>query len=119
MVTSIEKIEPAAEITESLFVLDGVKSELIVDPDEYDGPSLVPAQPIYKVKPENPSSGHGTVLVDVLLDTHGHVLSASVRQSGGQALDDAAVRAATQWEFQPMLIKGKRVPGSATLRFDF
>jgi TonB family protein len=119
IVTSIETIEPASEVADALFVLDGVKPEFIVDPGDYDGPPLVQPVPILRVKPVNPQSGHGSVLVDVLLDTHGHVTSANVRQSAGQALDDAAVNAAMQWEFQPMLIKGRRVPGHTTLRFDF
>jgi TonB family protein len=119
MVTSIDQIELPAETTDSLFILDGVKPEIIGDSGNSDGPDLVQPQPIYRVKPENPPSGHGTVLVDVQMDTHGHVLTAKVRQSVSQALDDAAVRAAMQWEFTPMLIKGKRVPGFATLRFNF
>jgi len=119
IVTSIETIEPAGEIADALFVLDGVKPEIIVDPGKYDGPPLVQPEPILRVKPVNPYSGHGTVLLDVLLDAHGHVASAKVRQSAGQALDDAAVSAAMQWEFQPMLIKGRRVPGHTALRFDF
>jgi TonB family protein len=119
MVTSIDEIESPAETTDSLFALDGVKPEIIGDAGDYDGPALVQPQPIHKVKPENPPTGHGTVLVNVQLDTHGHVLTATVRQSAGQALDDAAVRAAMQWEFTPMLIKGKRVPGFATLQFYF
>jgi TonB family protein len=119
MVTSIERIEPAGEVADAQFVLDGVKPEIIEDLGDYDGPPLVQPEPILKVKPVNPQWGHGTVLLDVALDAHGHVTSADVRQSAGQALDDAAVSAAMQWEFQPMLIKGRRVPGHAALRFDF
>jgi TonB family protein len=119
MLTTVEQIEPPDESPESLFVLDGVKPEVIGDSGSYDGPDLVQPQPIHRVRPENPPSGHGTVLVNVQLDRHGHVLTATVRQSAGQALDDAGVLAAVQWEFTPMVIKGKRVPGTATLRFDF
>ncbi len=119
VVASIDQIESPAEVADPKFVLEGVKPENIGDAGDYEGPARVPPQPIYRVKPENPTAEHGTVLVNVQLDTHGHVLSTFVRQSAGQALDDEAVRAAMRWEFTPLIIKGKRVHGTATLRFDF
>ena len=60
-----------------------------------------------------------TVLVNVQLDQHGHVVDAKIRQSAGKALDAAALRAANQWEFSPMQIRGKAVPTTTVLRFDF
>jgi TonB family protein len=76
-------------------------------------------KPIRRVPPEHPAFGNGTVLVDVVLDAHGHVVDAKIKQSAGEALDAAALKAAMQWEFTPMIIKGVAVPGYATLGFDF
>jgi TonB family protein len=59
------------------------------------------------------------VILDVQLDEHGHVRTAQVRRSAGKALDDAAVQAAMQWEFTPMRIRGRIVPGFARLEFKF
>ncbi|HXJ13781.1 MAG TPA: energy transducer TonB, partial [Candidatus Limnocylindrales bacterium] len=119
MVTTIDQIESPADTADSLFVLDEVVPEIIGDSEEYAGPGFVPPQPVHKVKPDNPPPGHGTVQLSLQLDRHGHVLNVTVRQSAGQALDDAAVRAAKQWEYTPMLVKGKPVPGFATLNFVF
>jgi TonB family protein len=119
MDASFDRIEPPTEASDSLFILEDVAPEPVGDSVEYAGPRAVPPQPIFRVPPENPGSEHGTVGVYLEMDTHGHVLTAAVRQSGGQTLDDAAVRAAMKWEFTPMLVKGKRVHGFATLRFDF
>jgi len=46
-------------------------------------------------------------------------VSAEVKQSGGAAADDLAKRAAMQWEFKPMLLNGRPVPGNSVIRFDF
>jgi len=46
-------------------------------------------------------------------------VDAKIKQSADQALDAAALKAAMQWEFTPMMINGVAVPGYATLRFDF
>ena len=64
-------------------------------------------------------SGHGTVIVIVQLDFHGHVTNATIRESGGEALDRAAMEAAKQWEFTPMMVQGNVVPGAASIRFEF
>jgi TonB family protein len=120
MVTTIDLLEPPPQpLADSFFLLDGVEAQLITDPDDYEGPVMVQPKPIYQVKPDNPHSGHGTVLVNVQLDQHGHVVNATIRQSAGQPLDEAALRAASQWEFSPMQIRGKPVPTATVLRFDF
>lgn len=123
MLVDIDRIEPAGDVSDSFLVLDGVKPEILGAPAS--GPNgdqssdIVPPKPIHRVSPEHPASGHGTVLVDVVLDAHGHVVDAKIKQSLGEAGDAAALKAAMQWEFTPMIIKGVAVPGSATLRFDF
>ncbi len=76
---------------------------------------MVQPEPIHKVMPENPHSRPGSVLLFILVDKHGHVTKATVGQSAGQALDDAAVTAAMQWEFRPKLIRGEPVNGGTIL----
>jgi TonB family protein len=44
----------------------------------------------------------------------------AIAQSSGQAmLDQAAVRAAKNWAFQPAMAKGKPAAGTVTLIFEF
>ena len=120
MRSSIDLLEPPPHsLADSFFLSKDVQPQIISDPDNYEGPVMVQPQPIYQVKPDNPRSGHGTVLVNVQLDQHGHVVDAKIRQTAGQALDAAALHAATQWEFSPMQIRGKPVPTTTILRFDF
>ncbi len=117
---TIDQLEAsAAALADSIFVLEGVQPEKIADADEYQGPTIVQAIPIHEVKPVDPHAGHGTVILDIQLDEHGHVRTAHVRQSGGEALDDAAIPAALQWEFAPMRIKGRIVAGFARIEFKF
>ncbi|MGB2900210.1 MAG: TonB family protein [Candidatus Acidiferrum sp.] len=119
MLVDIDKIEPARDVPDSLLVLEGVKPEILGSPNGGQSSDLVLPKPIHKVSPEHPAVGHGTVLVDVVLDAHGHVVDAKIKQSAGEALDAAALKAAMQWEFTPMTINGVAGPGYATLRFDF
>jgi TonB family protein len=120
LIVTIDQLEaPATVLAGSVFVLEGVQPEKIGGPDDYQGPAIVQAVPIYKVKPIDPHVGHGTVILDIQLDEHGHVRTAQVRQSAGEVLDDAAVQAAMQWEFTPMRIRGRIVAGYTRLQFKF
>lgn len=74
-------------------------------------------QPQHFVIPSE--AGRGTVLVDVSIDRHGHVRTATIKQSAGKILAAAAPDAATDWEFTPMLIHGHPVPGWSRLAFKF
>jgi TonB family protein len=118
-VTIDELEEPQSPLSDSMFVLDGVSPEKISNADDYQGPAFVLAVPTHKVRPIDPRAGHGTVVLQVQLDEHGHVRTTQVLQSAGKALDDAAVQAAMQWEFTPMRIGGHIVPGFARLEFKF
>jgi TonB family protein len=79
----------------------------------------VQPEPVYRPQPVNPHVGRGTVLIDVTTDKHGHVRTASIKESAGKTLDDAALQAALQWEFTPSLMKGIAGPGWATIKFKF
>jgi TonB family protein len=119
MIVDIDRIEPSGDVSDSLLVLEGVKPEILGSPN--DGPNgdqssdLVLPKPLAGSLPNIPPLGHGTVLVDAVLDAHGHVVDAKIKQSAGEALDAAALKAAMQWEFTPMIIRVLRFP--APLRF--
>jgi TonB family protein len=121
MIVNIDKIEPAGDVSDSLLVLEGVKPEILGspngDPNGHQSSDLVLPKPTRRVSPEHPAVGNGTVLVDVVLDAHGHVVDAKIKQGAGEALDPAALTAAMRWEVTPVYSKGVVVPGSATLRF--
>lgn len=120
MSITIDLIEtPPRPLDESFFVIKDVQPQSVADSENYEGPVIVRPQPVHQVAPDKPFSGHGTVLVNVQLDQHGHVVGTNIRQSAGPELDDAALRAAKQWEFSPMQIRGKPVPTTIVLRFDF
>jgi TonB family protein len=111
--------ESAAPLADSLLALEDVEPQKAFDPDAYQGPVIIPATPTRTVDPIDPHAGHGTVIVEVQLDEHGRVRTVRVSQSAGQALDDAAVEAAKQWEFTPMRIRGQIVAGFTKLEFKF
>lgn len=115
-ITIQQIVPPSADIG---FTIDGVKPISARDAEIYNGPAIVQSRPIYRVKPADPHVGRGTVLVDVMIDRHGHVRTAKINQSAGKILDDAALQAAMLWEFTPTLIKGRTVPGHSTLKFNF
>jgi TonB family protein len=115
----ITEIDDLPSQTDSAFVLEGVEPKVRSQAGQFDSSQVVPPKPLHKVAPKNPHAGHGTVIVIVQLDLHGHVTNAIIRESGGDALDKAAIEAAKQWEFTPMMVQGKVVPGAASIRFEF
>jgi TonB family protein len=62
---------------------------------------------------------HADVLLAVTIDTDGHVTKVEVKQSGGAALDEAAIVAARQWTFRPAMRDGRAVNARITLSFHF
>jgi TonB family protein len=115
----ITEIDDLPSQTDSAFVLEGVEPRVPGQAGPLDSSQFVPPRPLHKVAPKNPHAGHGTVVVIIQLDLHGHVTNAIIRESGGEALDKAAMEAAKQWEFTPMMVQGNAVPGAASIRFDF
>lgn len=115
-ITQIDDLPPQ---TDSAFVLEGVEARVPGQAGQLDSSQFVPPRPLHKVAPKNPHAGHGTVIVIVQLDLQGHITNAIIRESGGEALDKAAIEAAKQWEFTPMMVQGNAVPGAASIRFEF
>lgn len=61
----------------------------------------------------------GVVLVEVTIDPSGSVVEARVIRGLGYGLDEAAVRAAKAWTFQPATRCGKRIVGHKKIPFRF
>src|SRR5215212_1383299 len=52
----------------------------------------------------------GAVKLDVLIDTDGNVADVTVLQGVPDGLTEAAVTAARQWKFEPVVMEGHAVP---------
>jgi TonB family protein len=115
----IAQIDDLPAQTDSAFVLEGVAPRAPGQTGQFDSSQVVRPRPLHQVTPKNPHAGHGTVIVIVQLDLHGHVTNAIVHESGGEALDKAAIEAAKKWEFTPMTMNGNAVPGVTVIRFEF
>jgi protein TonB len=62
----------------------------------------------------------GKVVLSVKVGADGKAEGVTVTQSSGQEiLDQAALRAAKNWVFQPAMAKGKPAAGAVTLIFEF
>lgn len=81
------------------------------------GKSLTKPQPVY---PQTAKSAgiQGTVVVQILIDEKGKVISATA-VSGHALLREAAVRAAYQARFEPTLLSNQPVKVSGTYSFNF
>ncbi len=62
---------------------------------------------------------HGDVVLALTVDVDGHVSKVDVMQSGGPALDEAAVIAARQWTFTPASRDGRPVASRIRVPFHF
>jgi TonB family protein len=89
-----------------------------------DGPrSLAAPTKIKDVRPAYPPEAmaagiQGVVVVEVSIDTEGHVRGAKVLRSIPE-LDEAALAAVRQWEFAPAVSQGVAVPVVATVTVNF
>jgi len=60
----------------------------------------------------------GSVQVEVVIDEHGHVVSATLVQ-GHPLLSQVALDAARQWKFRPTLLNGEPIKVTGVLIFNF
>jgi len=60
----------------------------------------------------------GVVVIEVALDTEGHIHDARVLRSIPE-LDEAALTAVRQWEFTPSIVNGQPVPIVMTVTVNF
>jgi TonB family protein len=88
-------------------------------------PAGLEATAIRKVWPEYPPAARaagigGVVEVEVQIDESGDVVNARVvRMNGGPFFVEAAVKAARQWKFRPLLQEGRSVKSGGILTFRF
>ncbi len=74
-------------------------------------------QPVYP--PEALAQGvRGIVILDIVVDTHGRVASTTIIRSV-PGLDEAAVAAARQWQYEPVKVGGKPVSVRLTVPITF
>ncbi|PWB75868.1 hypothetical protein C3F09_01785 [candidate division GN15 bacterium] len=113
-----------ANADDQKIVVDINEDEYLPKPDEFVPVEVLPEM-IHYEKPEYPRLAKqagltGTVWVKVLVDKDGSVRQAMVgKSSGTQALDDAAVAAASKNKFKPGIQNGRPVACWATYRVDF
>ncbi|HEX3597295.1 MAG TPA: energy transducer TonB, partial [Polyangiaceae bacterium] len=62
---------------------------------------------------------HGDVVLALTVDVDGHVSKVDVLESGGAALDEAAIIAARQWTFTPAERGGRPVASRIRVPFHF
>ena len=75
------------------------------------------------VRPEYPpiaiaSKIQGVVILETTIDTNGRVMTARVLRSV-PLLDEAALQAVSQWEFEPTLVNGVPTPVIMTTTVNF
>jgi len=61
----------------------------------------------------------GTVILAVIINKHGRVTDTKVEQALGSGLEDEAIKAVKQWEFEPATRKGEPVAVRARIEVNF
>jgi len=74
-------------------------------------------KPVYPQLARN-AGVQGVVIVEARIEANGHVTNTRLLRSV-PLLDQAALDAVTQWEFQPVLLNGVPIPVIATLTVQF
>jgi TonB family protein len=89
-------------------------------PDGFKIPEPRKIKAVHVVYPEDAKNARlqGTVLLDVTITTEGKVSDVKVLQ-GVPLLDNAAVAAVSQWEYEPTILHGHPVPVVMTVTVKF
>lgn len=87
--------------------------------DEAQKPRIVK-----KVKPVYPEAAlqeklQGTVVIEIYTNEKGQVRAARILESASPILNDAALKAVRQWEYEPFVKDGKAVPVAFTVTVTF
>jgi len=99
--------------------------EMEAPPDVYKvGPAVTAPRLIRKIEPQYSEEARdaklmGKVVLGVVVEEDGKIRQAKVLQGLGLGLDEKAVEAVKQWEFEPALREGKPVKVQATVEINF
>jgi TonB family protein len=115
--TMVRMTSPAGESVPSVAVAGAPPQQIKVSGGVLQGSA------IHKVQPEYPaiakaSGASGTVQVQVTIGEKGEVAEATVI-SGHPLLREAALTAARQWQFKPIMLSNAPVKAQGTLTFNF
>jgi protein TonB len=97
------------------------------DPETVEAAIGANAYAAYKKNPEptypraaRRRGQEGTVLLTVRVSATGHALEVKVKQSSGfRSLDEAAVQAVEDWEFEPARVNTRRVESDVEVPVQF
>jgi outer membrane biosynthesis protein TonB len=107
METNIDTLEPAANVSESIFRISGAKP--IFTSGEEDRRFTQP-RAIYTVKPSIPG-WHGKVTCELNVDEHGHVRGVDVEGTTDDSVIEPIRAALMKWEYDPATINGRPALG--------
>jgi TonB family protein len=103
---------------------ESVSSKAASPAENQNAPGVVlQGAPIFKTQPKYPQNARrfrasGRVEVRVTISVTGRVIKATAI-SGHPMLREAAVEAASRWEFEPTMLNGVRIETEVVLSFDF
>jgi protein TonB len=66
-----------------------------------------------------PSGTRGDVVVDIVIDAHGHIAKSTLARGLGNGIDEIVLATIQQWTFQPATRDGKPVPSEQELLFHY
>jgi len=97
----------------------GAPASAVAQPPDVSAP--VPKSHVDAQYPESAlkEGKHAQVVLLVTVDTTGHVANVTVAESGGPALDEAAMAAMRQWTFEPARRGGQPVAARIRVPFHF
>ena len=112
-----------------VFVFAAVAAAILVRPSRCDAqdtaPSTASVAPHMEhfveasVSPGDVPLSGATVLLDLTIDTSGHVSEASAIESAGLVLDQGAIAAAYRFDFSPALVDGQPVVAHIRYRYRY
>jgi TonB family protein len=88
------------------------------------GGNMVPAKLVSKIDPEYPEEArargiHGEVVLRAVVSIQGTVLSLTSISSPDPQLAEAAIKAVSQWRYQPSLLNGEPIETATTITVNF
>jgi hypothetical protein len=110
----IDTLEPAANVSESIFHISGAKQLFTLDDQDR---RFTQPRAIYTVKPSIPG-WHGKVTCDVNIDEHGHVREVDVKGTTDESVIKPIRAALMNWEYEPATMNGRPSLGYVHVNID-